>query len=193
MPPVFTPRSTIRNRADVGNMLVRSALRDNQNVSPLSPVSSFAQGLAGGFLRGSANRLEADNEAIRNQTLERIRASDPRRIGQILMGSADPQLQTAGLTFLGREREQADADRRFDLQRRLADAKIAESQARVDRLSAGATPGDVVNLSAVGGLRNGAVVRSTETGQEFTVINGRLVPRGTTSSPVVSGEPEVGR
>lgn len=104
MPPVFTPRATIRNRADVGNILIRSALRDKQNVSPVSPASSFAQGLAGGFLRESANRFEADNQAIRNRTLEQIRAADPRSVGQILIDSGDPQLQTAGLSFLGRSR-----------------------------------------------------------------------------------------
>lgn len=108
MSPVFTPRATIQNRTYMGNVLLKQAMKGQQNVSSLSPYTNLAQGLAGGFLRGSANRFERNNDALRNQTLDEVRnAPDGASMGRILINSADPRQREFGMMQMIKEQQAA--------------------------------------------------------------------------------------
>lgn len=108
MARVFTPKATIQKRTDLGNSLLKLAMKGQQNVSPVSPFANLAQGLAGGFLRGSANRFARDNQALRNQTLDEMRnAPDGASMGRILINSADPKQREFGMMQMIKERQAA--------------------------------------------------------------------------------------
>lgn len=143
MSPVFTPRATIQNRTDMGNVLLKQAMKGQQNVSALSPYTNLAQGLAGGFLRGSANRFERSNDALRNQTLDEVRnAPDGASMGRILINSADPRQREFGMMQMIKEQQaaarKAVVDRAHDLEKRRIQALIDADARRNDAAQANA-------------------------------------------------------
>lgn len=163
MAPVFTPRATIQNRTDLGNALLRQAMKGQQNVSSLSPFANLAQGLAGGFLRGSANRFARGNQTLRNQTLDEIgNAPDGASMGRILMNSADPKQREFGMMQMIKEQQaaarKAEADRAYDQNERRLEQQKRPNDARTNALERSASlqagGADNMSLNAIQGMDN---------------------------------------
>jgi len=183
MAPVFTPKATIQNRTDLGNALLKRALQGQENVSSLSPYANLAQGLAGGFLRGSANRFTRDNQALRNRTLDEIRdAPDGASMARILINSADPNQREFGMLQMIKEQREAarksEVDRaytseksRFDEQKRLNDARIKALQSNASP-QAGAT--DKLQLNAIQGIDNALLTENQRVALSHAVKTGDI-------------------
>lgn len=131
--PTFTPQSTIQQRRNVGQALMKQALAPQANVSGLSPFAALAQGLAGGFMSGRANRLETQNQQARQQALQGVLGLDPSEIGPALVRSGDPGLQKLGVGAILKAGDRATQDAFTERKLNIAEAAERRAQGEADR------------------------------------------------------------